>query len=210
MERLINGALKFREDDFNAHSKFFKKLGRAQAPHTLFIGCSDSRVDPSLITKTAPGELFVVRNIGNLVPPYRETQDYVATTSAIEYALYVLNIENILVCGHSNCGGCNALWEHDQIDNLPHVKKWLELALPVCDHINKKYGTNISEEKREWLTEQINVIEQLKHLFTYPQVKERYAAGKLKIIGWHYIIETGEVFNFNYDTQQFELIESKK
>ena len=114
MENLISGAIKFMQEDFKEHEELFESLKNKQNPHTLFIGCSDSRVIPNLITNTGPGELFVIRNIANIVPPYRVGEDYLATTSAIEYALNSLHIKNIVVCGHSNCGGCNALYYSDE------------------------------------------------------------------------------------------------
>ena len=108
MEKLFKGIARFRREDFESHRQLFKELGRKQQPHTLFIGCSDSRVVPELITRTRPGELFMIRNVANIVPPYRKTEDFAGTTSAIEYAVHVLDVEAIVVCGHSNCGGCAA------------------------------------------------------------------------------------------------------
>ena len=205
-ETLLKGVVKFQEEDFESHRELFKKIGRMQKPHTLFIGCSDSRVVPSLITKTLPGELFVVRNIANIVPPYRESKDYFATSSAIEYAVMVLEVKNILVCGHSNCGGCNALYyPKEKLEKTPLVAKWLELAKDVKEEVISM-GFSKDPEAREWLTEQLNVVKQLQNLLTYPFVRKRVEEGKLELIGWHYIIETGEVFNFNDKKGYFELI----
>ncbi len=209
MEKLLNGIVKFMKKDFEDHKELFKELGKDHSPHTLFIGCSDSRVVPNLITNTLPGELFVVRNIANIVPPYRETSEYVATTSAIEYAVQVLNVENIVVCGHSNCGGCSVLHNQEKIADIPHVKKWLELT----GNIKEMADSLVPDDDpgaREWITEQINIVEQLKHLMTYPFIKEKYVNGKIKIFGWYYIIETGEVFNYNKDNGYFELIGLEK
>jgi carbonic anhydrase len=206
MDKILNGIVEFRQNDFEEHRALFKSIGSQQNPHTLFIGCSDSRVVPNLITKTQPGEIFMVRNVGNLVPPYRDSQEYLATTAAIEYAVQVLHVESIVVCGHSNCGGCAALYMDSEImSHIPHTRKWLELALPV----KEKVLSVIREDDliaREWLTEQVNVVEQLKHLLSYPFISEQYASGKLKINGWHYIIETGEIFNYNKEKGYFELI----
>ncbi len=207
MDKIFKGIVEFSKKDFEEHKEIFQNL-KTQTPHTLFIGCSDSRVVPNLITKTLPGELFTVRNIGNLVPPYRDTQEYVATTSAIEYAVCVLNVENIVICGHSNCGAGNALYQSaETMAKLPHVHKWLELMQEVKAIVEEKYADRPQEEK-EWITEQLNVVVQLKHLFTYPFIKERYLAKKIKIFGWHYIIETGEVYNYNKETNTFELIKA--
>ncbi|MDF2676792.1 MAG: carbonic anhydrase [Bacillota bacterium] len=205
MENLIKGILNFREGDFDAHKELFKELKEEQKPHTLFISCSDSRVDPNMITGSLPGELFIIRNIANIVPPFRDTHDYVATTSAIEYAVLSLNVENIIVCGHSNCGGCAAcLKPVEFLDELPHTKKWLELSHPVRDRVLRDISEN-EYEKREWLMEQANVVEQLKHLLSYPYIRERVKNGKMKISGWHYIIETGEIFIYDKDKGEFKL-----
>ncbi len=205
-DQLFKRTIAFKKEDFEAHRELFKEIGRGQKPHTLFIGCSDSRVVPNLITKALPGELFVVRNIANLVPPYRDRADYFATSSAIEYAVLVLEVDNILVCGHSNCGGCNALYyPKEKLNKTPAVKKWLELAKDVKEEV-EMLGFDKDPAEREWITEQINVVKQLENLKTYPFVKERIDSGKLHLIGWHYIIETGEVFNYNEETSSFELI----
>jgi carbonic anhydrase len=206
MDYLFEGVKEFNKKDFEEHRELFSNIGRKQAPHTLFIGCSDSRVVPNLITKTMPGELFVVRNIANIVPHYRETEEFLATTSAIEYAVIVLNVKNIIICGHSNCGGCSALLkEQNDLDSIPHTKKWLELSINVKQQIIRENINDIFE--REWRTEQLNVVEQMNHLLTYPYIKERFLDGKISILGWYYIIETGEVYNYSNITKQFEKIE---
>jgi len=210
MKKLFDGVVNFQENEFLKYKDHFTSLERKQEPHTLFIGCSDSRIDPALITNTLPGELFIVRNIANLVPPYRETAEYVATTSAIEYALTVLKVDNIVVCGHSNCGGCNALWNDDLLKNSPHTRKWMELALPVKKNIENYYNLRIPDlREREWITEQFNIVEQMKHLLSYPEVEKRYKNKTLKILGWYYIIETGDIFNYNTGSKTFELIQNK-
>jgi carbonic anhydrase len=206
MDRLFKGYMQFRKEDFESHRELFRELGRSQQPHTLFIGCSDSRVVPNLITSTHPGELFIVRNVANIVPPYRQTEEYVATTSAVEYAVQVLNVDSIVVCGHSNCGGCAAMnLPAEQLEHIPHVRKWLEVSREVKGRVDRLM-TGDSAEEREWLTEQINVLVQMKNLLTYPYVRERYERGALNIYGWHYIIETGEIYNFNDEKAAFELL----
>jgi carbonic anhydrase len=203
MKKLLDGIVNFRQGDFDTHKELFKKLKSEQKPHTLFIACSDSRVDPNMITETLPGELFIVRNIGNIVPPYRNTTDYVSTTSSIEYAVLKLGVENIIVCGHSNCGGCAAcLNSSDDLDVLPHTKKWLELSHVVRDRVLNEMGEG-EPEAREWMMEQGNVVEQLKHLMTYPYIRDRVISGNLKLSGWHYIIESGEIFIYDKDKGEF-------
>ncbi len=206
MDELFDGIKEFNTKDFHEHKDLFEKIGRKQTPHTLFIGCSDSRVVPSLITKTLPGELFIVRNIANVVPYYRLAEEYLATTSAIEYAVQVLEVDNIVVCGHSNCGGCNALFENEKnLDRLPHTKHWLELSGRVKEKIEASGITDPRE--REWMTEQLNIIEQMNHLITYPYIKEKYRERSINIYGWYYIIETGEVFNYDKDRKEFLRVE---
>ncbi len=203
MQKLLDGIVKFRSEDFEAHRELFSNLKTQQSPHTLFIACSDSRVDPNLITGTLPGELFIIRNIANMVPPYRKTAEYAGVTSAIEYAVLFLNVKNIIVCGHSNCGGCAAcLKPAEYLVELPHTQTWLELANPVRDRVFREIPAE-EPAGREWMMEQANVVEQLKHLITYPYVKERVATGTLALSGWHYIIETGEIFIYDQATGEF-------
>ena len=185
MDRLFKGYMKFRRDDFDSHRELFQQLGRTQEPHTLFVGCSDSRVVPNLITSTHPGELFIVRNVANIIPPYRQTEEYVATTSAVEYAVLVLGVDSIVVCGHSNCGGCAAMnLPDEQLEHIPHVRKWLDVSREVRGRVDRLM-TGESPEEREWLTEQVNILVQMKNLLTYPYIKERYDRGELNIYGWY-------------------------
>ena len=208
IEYLFDGVKEFNTKDFLEHKNLFENLGRRQAPHTLFIGCSDSRIVPSLITKTLPGELFVIRNIANLVPFYRESGEYLATTSAIEYAVKILAVDNIIICGHSNCGGCNALFaDQKMFDEIPHTKKWLELANEVKIKVEKEPGIHNDPARREWITEQLNIIEQMNHLLTYPYIRKKYLKNEIQLFGWYYIIETGEIFNYDLKERKFIKIE---
>ena len=207
MENLIRGTVEFRKTDFEQHKALFMRISEAQFPHTLFIGCSDSRVVPNFITKTLPGEIFVIRNVANIVPVYQVAGDFLGITSAIEYAVQALNVDNIVVCGHSNCGGCAALFKSaKQLSHLPHTKKWLELSKTVKEKVLDILPGEDDPEARAWLTEQMNVVEQLRHLLTYPYIETRYREGTLKLIGWHYIIETGEIFGYNEEKGFFELV----
>lgn len=205
MQKLLDGIVKFKRSDFESHKSLFKGLKTLQNPHTLFISCSDSRIDPHLIVNSLPGELFIIRNIANLVPPYREAEEYLSTTSAIEYAVKELNVENIIVCGHSNCGGCAAALNPDQMNNgLIHTKKWLELTEKVREQVISDI-TETEPEAREWMMEQANVIQQLKHLLTYPYIREKVKSNQLNLGGWYYIIETGEIFIYDRNQEAFQL-----
>ena len=207
MEKLFKGILDFQSEDFEAHRDLFSELGRGQNPHTLFVGCSDSRVVPTLITKTSPGELFIVRNIANIVPPHNLKGQFVGTSSMIEYAVMSLNVNTIVVCGHSNCGGCYAINQPpEELENMPNLRVWLDIIKEIPERVNRLMVGDSAAE-REWITEEVNILVQMKNLLTYPFVKERVDAGTLKILGWYYIIETGEVFNFNDETGHFEIVE---
>lgn len=216
MQSLVAGLIKFRNQDYEEHKNLFCKLKRRQEPHTLFIACSDSRVVPELITKSLPGELFVVRNIANVIPKFMESHEYEtatsassATTAAIEYAVQVLKVKNIIVCGHSNCGGCSSIYLPDTVlDELPATKKWLELTQNVKKRVLEELAENKLEndlEVREWLTEQTNIVEQIRHLLTYPFIVEKFNNKELDIMGMYYTIETGEVFIYNAQHGAFEL-----
>ncbi len=204
-KRLLDGIRDFRENEFIPRQKFFEDMGQKQNPHTLFIGCSDSRVVPNLITQTFPGELFVVRNIANIIPYYKKESDtYLSTTSAIEYAVKQVEVSNIIVCGHSNCGGCAALYQDKELKDLPHTKKWMELAYPVKKIVEEKIAKNkISLEQRSLFTEQLNVVEQMNHLLKYSYVKKRVKEGTLTVMGWYYQIEEGEIYNYDTELKRF-------
>jgi len=204
MDKLFKGVLKFQQEDFEAQRELFSQLRREQKPHTLFIGCSDSRVVPTLITKTNPGELFLVRNVANIVPPFESEARYGATSAAVEYAVQAVDVDAIVVCGHSNCGGCAALnMDPVALEHLPRTRKWLQLSREVPGRVARLQRSDDPAEK-EWLTEQINVLVQISNLLTYPYIKEKVAAGTLQILGWYYVIETGDVLNFNDVTGRFE------
>ncbi|NPA55869.1 MAG: carbonic anhydrase, partial [Epsilonproteobacteria bacterium] len=196
-QRLLNGVIKFKEEYFNKHKEIFMDLAHKQAPHTLYIGCSDSRIVPDVIAHTSPGELFVVRNIANMVPPYEANRyTYKCTASVIEYAVEFLRVKNIIVCGHSNCGGCKALYyPQEKLDQLPNVKEWLKLGEDVKNRVLAK---NLSPAEREFQTEQLNVLQQIDNLLTYPFIKKKVKNKEIEIHGWYYIIENGDVFDYNF------------
>ncbi|HOM05353.1 MAG TPA: carbonic anhydrase [Candidatus Kapabacteria bacterium] len=199
MDNLLLGVKQFKDELYPEYKQLFESLKSQQSPHTLFIGCSDSRLIPDLITRSMPGELFVVRNIANIVPKYRISEEYLATTSAIEFAVLGLNVKNIVVCGHSNCGGCRALVQQYQFKNMPHTIKWLEQIKEIVDNINIFDQDNMFE-----LIEKQNIILQLQNLMTYPFIKERFEEKTLQLFGWYFDIGTGTVFNYNRITNQFE------
>ncbi|MCP4291764.1 MAG: carbonic anhydrase [bacterium] len=207
MKKLFKGILEFQSEDFGAHKELFDQLKYGQKPHTLFIGCSDSRIVPSLLTKTQPGELFQIRNVANIIPPFQFSEQFVATSATLEYAVQVLEVETIVVCGHSNCGGCGALYlPGEELKEMPSLIKWLNLIQDVPQRVTDSVGP-VGEENRAKNTEMMNVMAQMENLLSYPFVREKVKAGYLKILGWYYIIESGEVYNFNDETGYFENIQ---
>jgi len=201
---IIEGVVNFRKEDFERDKEFFQGLKEGQKPHTFYVGCSDSRVVPNLITKTLPGELFVVRNIANVIPPANNNEGTLkCTASILEYAVKYLEVKNIVVCGHSNCGGLKALfYPKEKLEKLPFVNNWLKLIEDLKEKVKDIEDVRL----REWEIEQLNVVKQLQNLLTYDFVKEKVEEGKLNIYGWYYIIESGEVYNYNFETKEFELI----
>ncbi len=176
---------------------------RGQSPKALFIGCSDSRVIPDLMVQSNPGDLFVIRNVGNFVPPYRPDEDFHATASGIEYAVSVLEVKEIIICGHTHCGACNALYQTIEDPSLVHTKKWLELGESAKTSAVLSLGANAPREDLLRLTEKLSVIKQIENLLTYPVVKKRFEKGNLSIHGWYYDIETGYIEYYNAESYEF-------
>lgn len=183
---LIDRLRRFREDHFRRHEASYRELAAdGQHPSLLFIGCSDARVMPHLLLDSLPGEVFMVRNAGNLVPPYEGAGGFHGTAASIEFAVAVLGVRDVVICGHSHCGAIRALYREPPPE-AKHLAKWLELAreavLPV---------TESDDALRR--VEQRSVVLQLEHLLTYPMVRERLARGEMQLHGWHYRIGLGEV-----------------
>jgi len=203
INKLIKGSKRFADAEFKKYKhKFGDLVKNGQHPKTLFIGCSDSRVIPSLITNSDPGDLFVIRNIGNFVPEYQPDSDFHSTAAAIEYAVSVLEVKDIIVCGHSHCGAIEALYKPVITDpDLIHVKKWLELGeKPKALVAN----FNLLTKKRILrATEEISTLFQLENLLTYPAVQKRVKQKKLFLNAWHYRIESGKIFTYNFDKEEF-------
>jgi carbonic anhydrase len=200
MKKLIKGNKRFRKAKFTKYEDDFKTLVKhGQKPNILFIGCSDSRVVPDLIVDTNPGDMFLLRNIGNFVPPYKEDLDFHGVSAVIEYAVSVLKVKDIIVCGHSHCGACASLYD-DLSDNkkLIHVNKWLELGKPAKEYALMNLLTKkSSKSKLLRRTEKISVKYQLENLLTYPEIVKRMKKGKLNIHGWFYDIENGSIKEYD-------------
>jgi carbonic anhydrase len=205
MQRLIEGVHKFRTDEFGNYRKLFRKLSQeGQNPHTLFITCSDSRVLAELITQSKPGDLFVVKNVGNIVPPAGVTGDTNSTAAAIEFAVEALRVSDIVICGHSQCGAITALLDKTPVsDGTPHLRDWLKLAAPVLETLKKDYAHLADPTEREHAAAEENVLFGLDNLHSYPCVQERLANGSLRLHGWFFKIATAELFAYDPETRQF-------
>lgn len=195
--RLIEGLQRYQRERLPALRERFASLAaEGQKPTTLFIGCSDSRVLPNLLTDSGPGEIFMVRNVGNFVPPYEEGAGFHGVSAAIEFAVVLLGVTDIVVCGHSDCGAIRALYQPaEQLSQ--HIKKWLELGRPAM--------TSVLEDEQEKLrqTERLSIIVQLERLLSFPVVRERVERGELTLHGWYFIISTGEVRVLDFSTGNF-------
>lgn len=185
MKQLLEGVRRFRKDVYPASDAHFQGLATGQAPTTLFVTCSDSRVDPSLITQTQPGELFILRNAGNFVPPPGDDD---GSASAVEYAVDALRVTDIVVCGHSNCGAMGGLMDPEALDPLPVVARWVEHGAPTrdaCEH--HPDDQQVSAAIRH------NAITQLDNLRQHPCVARAVAEGRLALHAWVYDIGAGRV-----------------
>ena len=183
----------FHSDYFPLHQQRFQDLvAQGQHPKTLFIGCSDSRLVPYLLTNTGPGELFIVRNVGAFIPPYDGSHGLHGTMAAIEFAVLSLHVERIIVCGHSHCGAIRAAYEGVP-DEARALQAWLKLAAEALLPVQSSPEALRRSEQRA-------VVLQLERLMEYPMVRRAVEAGQLTLHGWHYVIEAGEIHVF--DAQQ--------
>lgn len=200
MQRLIEGIHQFQQENFRPLKGLFEQLARGQSPETLFITCSDSRIDPNLLTRSQPGELFILRNAGNIVPPHGAANGGEGAT--IEFAVAGLGVKDIIICGHSHCGAMKGLLEPETVTSLPTVAAWLSHAATTQRIIRENYG-HLEGQKLLTATVEENVLVQLENLKTLPSVASRLIRGDLHLHGWVYKIETGEVFAFDSRSGQF-------
>jgi carbonic anhydrase len=205
-QRLIDGVHRFQREDFGQHEALFRDLAeRGQRPLALFIACSDSRVMPAMLTRARPGDLFMVRNVGNLVPPPLGAVSPGSTAAAIEFAVEVLGVEDVVVCGHSRCGAMEAL-----VGGVPpqatmgYLARWLEVAAPVREVLRVHYGHLSDPAARANAAAEENVLCGLDTLRLYPAVAQRLAAGRLRLHAWFLKIETAELFAYDPGVRQFQ------
>lgn len=201
MKELIEGLREFQSNYVSRHREFLEQLSHGQKPRVLFITCSDSRIDPNLIVQADMGELFVIRNAGNIVPPFGAANG--GEGAAIEYAIHALGIEQVVICGHSHCGAMKGLLKLDKLEmEMPLVYEWLNHAAATRRLVQENYSTLENEQLLEVLVAE-NVLTQIENLRTYPVVRSRLYQGKLKIYAWIYTLETGEVLAYDPDTHSY-------
>ena len=195
-QQLIEGLRRFRRESFPRFREHYQRLvEQGQRPSTLFVGCADSRVVPDLLTSSLPGELFVLRNVGNLVPPFEQDAGFHGTSAGIEFATLMLEVKDIIVCGHSHCGAIRALFSPMRGD-APHVTRWLELARPAL-------ADSEPSEPALRRTEMRSIVLQLERLMSFPMVRDRVERAELCLHGWYYVIEKGQVLGLDTGSGDF-------
>src|SRR5271169_1632231 len=183
LARIAQGVAKFQSEVYPAQREMFERLKRGQDPLALFLTCADSRVNPNLVTQTDPGEIFIERNPGNMVPPYAEFVGGV--TAGVEYAMLALKVPVIVVCGHTDCGVMKALLDPGAVHGMPGVQHWMSHGIAARERMLLELPFDRREDQLRRLTE-CNVLEQIEHLKTHPSVKKRLRYGELEIRGWVY------------------------
>jgi carbonic anhydrase len=199
----LSGFKEFQRTYFCAGSEFFASLKNAQTPRALVIACSDSRVDPAILTGCEPGDMFVVRNVANLVPPYEKSPGLHGVSAALEYAVTILEVGHVIVLGHSSCGGIQALMDSRSEELGEFIAPWVSIAKPALEEVSREL-TEKTKELRQQACEQAAVLVSLENLLTFPWVFERVMNGKLYLHGWYFDLGRGELLSYLPETGSFE------
>ena len=206
IQKFIHGFRNFQEEYFHEDHELFDCLKKGQRPKVVLIGCSDSRVDPSMMVRSEPGDLFIVRNVANLVPPCEHDQAYHGVSAALEYAVCHLEVEHIIVLGHSNCGGIRSLMEGIPADkNGEYISTWVSIAERAKQQVLENFS-NASPEHQAKACEHASILVSLENLLTFPWVKERVDANTLDLHGWYFDIESGNLYSYQPGNSKFELL----
>lgn len=198
--RLVQGVGNFQKAVFGSKESLFKKLGDGQSPGVLFITCSDSRINPHLLTQSDPGDLFILRNAGNIVPTHGSSPSGAAAT--IEYAVVNLKVRDVVLCGHSKCGAVAGILNPAALEGMPAVSAWLQHAAGIREEV-EKVGASLAPEERFNLAIECNVLRQVEHLRTHPAVDKALKLGKIRIHSWVYDFESGSVVAYDAATGKF-------
>ncbi len=208
--RLLAGLRAFRATYYEQRPEPLRKLvDSGQQPEVLVIACSDSRVDPAILTNAEPGDLFVVRNVANLVPPYVADGTQRGTSAAIEFAVRDLGVKHVIVLGHSRCGGIQALIDHTAGKPLGRdfIAPWVSMVAHICAHVPRKPEFTANPERRARQIGQRAILASLKNLHEFPWIEERVKAGTLDLRGWWFDLEQGELWAAAVDEQDFAKVE---
>jgi carbonic anhydrase len=202
IQRIIKGLNQFHDNYFVSHQELFEQLSHGQSPEVLFITCSDSRIDPNLLTQTQPGELFIIRNVGNLIPPYGALNS--GEGAGIEYAVQALGIKEIIICGHTHCGAMKGLLQLGNLaETMPLVYDWLKHTAEATRRLMFDYYKDCEPDKLLRLTIEQNILTQIENLETYPVIRSKLHSGNLHLHAWVYEIETGEILAYNASMGKF-------
>ncbi|QDT64705.1 carbonic anhydrase [Calycomorphotria hydatis] len=201
MQKLVDGIHKFQQEAFNQDKELFATLANGQSPQVLLITCSDSRIDPNYLTQTKPGDLFVLRTAGNIVPAFGSV--FAGEAATIEYAVTGLKVSDIVICGHSQCGAIGGLLKPEALETMPSVKAYLEYAQSTKRIMDENHADVTDAAERLNLAVETNVLVQLESLRTHPSVAAAVDRGDLELHGWVYKFETGEVFSHNATQNKF-------
>ncbi len=196
IERFITGFRTFQNDYFGPESPQFEPLKQGQNPKTMIIGCSDSRVDPAILTNCLPGEIFTVRNVANLVPPYEENGGFHGVSAALEFAVCHLGVEHIIVLGHSQCGGINALMNDScGCKGDSFISSWMSIAIPAREKVLAELPDK-DFKLQQRAVEQAAILLSIENLLTFPWIDQRVADGIISLHGWYFDLNTGELFEY--------------
>jgi len=205
MEKIISGLKEFKNKSYDQRKELFETLANGQSPEVLLITCADSRIDPNLITQSEPGDLFICRNAGNIVPPYGDVIG--GMTASIEFGVAALGIEHIIVCGHTDCGAMKGAMKPESLGALPSVASWLSYTRAAIAAVEGRHG-ELCEDHLPEVTEQ-NVLLQMTHLRTHPAVAAKLASGEVEIHGWVYDIAAGTVRAYDEEKHSFVPVEDR-
>lgn len=206
-EKLLDGFKRFQAQYFGDDSRLYASMKDGQPAKTLMVACCDSRVDPAILTDCNPGDLFIVRNVANLIPPCEQGGDYHGTSAALEFAVNNLEVENIIIMGHAGCGGIKALWESDGDDSAKSkfIHPWVSIANPAKIWVRNALPKASSDVQIK-ACEQRAILESLANLMTFSCIRERVEQGVLSLHGWYFDIPAGDLLCFNPQTDMFEVV----
>lgn len=209
MKKLIQGIVEFHNNISDEYRALFATLALGQKPDALFIACSDSRVVPNLFASTNPGDLFVVRSVGNLIPPSAGKCDDASTLAALEFSVLELGVRNIIVCGHSECGAINMLCAPEKDARFPHLNAWLKYGKESVNRFKSNVALDATLAPHNQVS-QINVLQQMDHIKSHPFVREKMNTGTLRIHGWWFDIAQANVYCYEEEFNKFILIDNNE